>query len=125
MMRYNTTRKKIADTVFHLMTVVRVSHSSSGVFSTTGLVENDRRGLELWAAAFGSRRSGAATARTQMIYVDQCLYMFPHYHIIHLSYDYTWLPVDSSVNESLTVPVLFFITDINRKQYAPYEIYII
>lgn len=53
----------MADTVFHLMTVVRVSHSSSlsGVLSTTGLAENDRRGLELWAADFGSRRSGAAT----------------------------------------------------------------
>lgn len=112
MIRYNTTRKKIADTVFHLMTVVRVSHSSSGVFSTTGLVENDRRGLELWAAAFGSRRSGAATARTQMIYMDQCLYMFPH--LSHHS-PFLWLDL----------VVLFFITDINRKQYAPYEICII
>lgn len=54
----------MAETVFHLMTVVRVSlSSSSGVFRTTGLVEKDRRGFELWAADFGSRRSGAATVR--------------------------------------------------------------
>lgn len=55
------------------MTMVRVSHSSSssGVFSTTGLAENDRRGLELWEADFGSRRSGAATVRMEMINVDQ------------------------------------------------------
>lgn len=67
MMRYSTTRKKMADTVFHLMTVVRVSHSASGVFRTTGFAENDRRGLELWAAALGSSRSGAATAKTDVI----------------------------------------------------------
>lgn len=64
MMRYSTTKKKMAETVFHLMTVVRVSLSlSSGVFRTTGLVEKDRRGLELWAADLGSSRSGAATVR--------------------------------------------------------------
>lgn len=57
----------MADTVFHLMTVVLVSHSSSGVFSTTGLAEKDRRGLELWAADFGSRRSGAATVGMELI----------------------------------------------------------
>jgi len=61
----------MADTVFHLMTVVRVSHSSSGVLSTTGFAENDRRGLELWTAAFGSRRSGAATERMEVINIYQ------------------------------------------------------
>lgn len=125
MIRYSTTRKKIADTVFHLMTVVRVSHSSSGVVSTTGLVENDRRGLELWAAAFGSRRSGAATARTQTIYVDQCLYMFPH--LSHHS-PFLWLDLVASrfINQWIShCTCAIFSTDINRKQYAPYEIYII
>lgn len=71
----------MADTVFHLMTVVRVSHSSSsGVLSTTGLAENDRRGLQLWVADFGSRRSGAATVRTEAIRVDQ----YGHYHRLPL-----------------------------------------
>ncbi|XP_066533998.1 tyrosine-protein phosphatase non-receptor type 14-like [Hoplias malabaricus] len=44
------------------MTLTRGS-KSSGEFRTTGLAEKERRGLELWAAALGSRRSGAATGK--------------------------------------------------------------
>ena len=69
MMRYSTTRKKMADTVFHLMTVVRVSYSSSWEYRRAGFVEKDRRGLEKWAADFGSRRSGAATVKADRLIV--------------------------------------------------------
>lgn len=66
----------MAETVFHLMTVVRVSELSlsSGVFKMTGLVEKDSRGLQLCAADLGSRRSGAATVRMGIIHIDQFVY---------------------------------------------------
>jgi len=60
MIRYRTTSRKIANTVFHFITVVMVSQSSPELY-TMGLEENDSRGLVLCVADLGSKRSGAAT----------------------------------------------------------------
>lgn len=89
--RYRTTKRKMAVTVFHFITVATTCNTSagqsdlsnslkwlqSGLFllsfgwfltspssrgvSVIGLVEKERRGFVLWVADFGSNKSGAAT----------------------------------------------------------------
>lgn len=54
----------MAETVFHFITLEMVSQSSPK-FKTMGLAEKERRGLEVCAADFGSKRSGAATGKNE------------------------------------------------------------